>query len=616
MKLSFTITVFLTAILTFNTDLYSQNGWYTITSGTTNNLYGVSFASANSGTVVGLTGTILRTTNGGLNWLPQTAPGTATHLFDVFFINDNTGWIVGDVGKIIKTTNGGSVWSLQTSGTPYELQSVYFMDANTGYAAGWYGTILKTVNGGTTWTTLNAGTQRNLNAISFVNSNLGYAVGLVGKLLKTTNAGVSWDSIVVGTTYALENVFFANANNGNIVGENGTVYKTTNGGANWSTINFGAGTWLNDISASNQNVNISVIIGQGGTVKKTTDGGVHWYSQVSNTSYSLNKVSFSDTSHGFAVGDNGTIIHTTTGGWLPPTAPGLVAPANNATCFSLTGTFTWNDVVPPVATTQLIIATDTGFTNIVFNLGGITNTASGNTSYIMGSGILQYNTLYYWKVKDSNQVAAGPWSLRRSFSSTLATPVAPSLVSPLNNATGVPLNALLQWDSVSNASSYRARIATDSAFTNVVFDSGGITQRPVTVPNGRLQSNTRYFWEVSGSNSCVSGAYSVIRSFRTIDLTGIVTNNGNVPKVYKLYDNYPNPFNPETVIKFDIPTASDVTILIYDVTGKEAARIADGKLEAGSYSYSWNAANYPSGIYFISMRTEKYFSARKMALLK
>jgi photosystem II stability/assembly factor-like uncharacterized protein len=616
MKLSYTIAFILSSVLTFNSLVYSQYGWFTIASGTTNNLYGVSFASANTGVVVGLNGTILRTTNGGINWTPQTAPGTATHLFDVFFINDNTGWVVGDVGKIIKTTNGGALWIQQITGTPYELQSVFFSDANTGYAAGWYGTILKTTNGGTNWTLLNTGTQRNLNAISFVNVSLGFSVGLVGEVLKTTNAGISWDSIAVGTTYALENVFFANANNGNIVGENGTVYKTTNGGANWTTINFGAGTWLKDISASNQNLNVSVIIGQGGTIKKSTDGGSNWYTQVSNTGYWLNKVSFSDTSHGYAVGDNGTIIHTTTGGWLPPIAPGLVTPANNATCFSLTGTFTWNDVVPPVATSQLMIATDTGFTNVVFNLGRIVNTASGNTSYALASGILQYNTLYYWRVKDSNQVAPGPWSVRRSFRTTFAAPTVPGLVSPPNNATGVLLNAALQWDSVANASTYRTRIATDTGFANVVFDSSGIVQHSVTVPNGRLLSNTHYYWKVYASNACVNSVYSVTRNFTTIDLTGIVISNGSVPKVYKLYDNYPNPFNPATVIRFDIPSASEVSISIFDLTGKEVAKIAGGKLDAGSYSYSWNADNYPSGVYFFSMRADKYFSTKKMVLLK
>jgi hypothetical protein len=83
---------------------YSQ--WFPQTSGTTNRLNGVSFTDANTGTVVGSTGTILRTTNGGTNWISQTS-GTTQHLNDVIFIDANTGTAVGWPGIILRTTNGG-----------------------------------------------------------------------------------------------------------------------------------------------------------------------------------------------------------------------------------------------------------------------------------------------------------------------------------------------------------------------------------------------------------------------------------------------------------------------------------------------------------------------------
>jgi photosystem II stability/assembly factor-like uncharacterized protein len=618
MKQHFRLLQFGIVLSIFTLTLYAQPyGWIVSPSGTSNNLYGVSFTSPNTGTAVGLTGTILRTTNGGVNWVSQTSPNGSIHLFDTYFITDMTGWIAGDVGKIIKTTNGGSTWVNQTTPSPYQLTTLVFLDGNTGFVAGWYGTIMKTTNGGTTWTQLNTGTQRNLKGMCFVTTTLGYAVGLVGKVIRTTNAGTSWDSIMIGTSYSLENVYFSDLNNGNIIGENGTVFKTTNGGTNWSSVSFGTTSWLNDISASKQNPFEAAVIGQSGVIRKTSNAGVNWYSQVSNTSFWLHRISFSDTSNGYAVGDNGTIIHTTTGGWLPPTAPGLSAPSNNSTCFSVTGNLVWNNVAAPVATSQVQIATDTGFTNVVYNIGRVYNSTTGSTTTLaIPAGALQYNTLYYWHVKDSNQVSTGPWSTRWNFRTTFPTPAAPNQVAPANNSIGIGLNALIDWDSVANASVYRLRIATDAAFTALVLDSNNITGTQITVPNGKLNINTIYYWRVTASNTCVTSAFSPTWNFRTVQFTGISSNGGEIPKDYRLYDNYPNPFNPVTSIKFDIPHSSYVHISIFDALGRLVETAVDRKMDAGSYTYLWDASSYPSGVYFYSINSESYSTAKKMVLIK
>jgi hypothetical protein len=104
----------------------------------------------NTGTAVGYNGTILRTTDGGANWNPQTS-GTDHILCSVSFTDANTGTAVGIGGTVLRTTDGGTNWVLQTSGTNYDLTDVSFTDANTGTVVGWYGTILRTTNGGTTF---------------------------------------------------------------------------------------------------------------------------------------------------------------------------------------------------------------------------------------------------------------------------------------------------------------------------------------------------------------------------------------------------------------------------------------------------------------------------------
>jgi hypothetical protein len=109
----------------------------------------VSFTDADTGTVVGLNGTILRTTNGGVDWTNQSS-GTTCGLLAVSFIDANTGIVVGLDGTILHTTNGGTTWTNQSSGTTNIFEGVCLTDANTGTAVGANGTILRTITGGVT----------------------------------------------------------------------------------------------------------------------------------------------------------------------------------------------------------------------------------------------------------------------------------------------------------------------------------------------------------------------------------------------------------------------------------------------------------------------------------
>lgn len=106
-------------------------------------LYDASFTDANTGTVVGGGGTILRTTDGGTTWVRQKS-GTANRLTGVSFTDASTGTVVGEEGTILRTTDGGATWMSQTSGTTHYLAGVSFTDANTGTVVGFDGTILRT----------------------------------------------------------------------------------------------------------------------------------------------------------------------------------------------------------------------------------------------------------------------------------------------------------------------------------------------------------------------------------------------------------------------------------------------------------------------------------------
>ena len=106
------------------------------------------YTNNNYGWACGAGGKIIRTTNGGLDWLLGNS-GVNVELRDIIFIDQNEGWSVGLNGRIIHSSDGGANWNIQNSGVNSHLYGVYFADALTGWAVGDNGTILKTENGGT-----------------------------------------------------------------------------------------------------------------------------------------------------------------------------------------------------------------------------------------------------------------------------------------------------------------------------------------------------------------------------------------------------------------------------------------------------------------------------------
>ncbi len=97
---------------------------------------------------------------------------------------------------------------------------------------------------------------------------------------------------------------------------------------------------------------------------------------------------------------------------------------------------------------------------------------------------------------------------------------------------------------------------------------------------------------------------------------GINNAVNSIPEKFALYQNYPNPFNPVTNIKFDLPKNTFVTLKVYDMLGKEAAVLINEEREAGLYNVSWNATEYPSGVYFYMIEAKGFSETRRMVILK
>ncbi len=163
----------------------------------TSNLYGTFFIDTLNGFIVGGYPlippfdpyTILKTVNAGATWSKHFYNKALT---DIYFTDSNNGFIVGVQGTILKTTNGGGFWETKRSSSEYQdLNSVFCIDSNIIWAVGNVGTILKSIDSGNSWELVNSGTTKNLQDITFIDKNNGWVVGDDGIILYTKNGGVT-----------------------------------------------------------------------------------------------------------------------------------------------------------------------------------------------------------------------------------------------------------------------------------------------------------------------------------------------------------------------------------------------------------------------------------------
>ncbi len=87
-------------------------------------------------------------------------------------------------------------------------------------------------------------------------------------------------------------------------------------------------------------------------------------------------------------------------------------------------------------------------------------------------------------------------------------------------------------------------------------------------------------------------------------------------KKFNLSQNFPNPFNPVTTIKFGIVSSSSVSLKIYNSLGKEVHNLLEYNLTPGIYEIKWNAENFSSGIYFYKIEAQDFMEIKKMILVK
>lgn len=495
--------ILLIVLLVSLENVYTQ--WVLQPSGTTNVLTNIFFVDQNTGTAIGLSGTVRKTTNAGLNWIAQTVVNE--HLYCIYFVNANTGFVGGDGGYITRTTNGGSTW--QTLAPPVELyRGLYFFDALTGFACGSTGTIAKTTDGGATWNSMNTGVTITLQNIKFANSLTGYSTGPNGIVLKTTDGGNNWAQQTTGVTELMFGLAVISPEIVYVSGEGGKFIKTTDGGSSWNELNTGI---------INRGVNLSFVNANTGTaaclnniIIRTTNGGANWVRQNSGLSgQDYYGVYFTSMQTGYIAGSDGNILYTTTGGFPVPSTPNLILPVNGAVNVSLNALLDW-DTATSAKTYQVQLATDSSYTTPLLDSSDISLSQIN-----VPAGLLNNNILYFWRVRASNAGSTGNWTYSYRFRTVVALPNAPTLLLPADNSLNIPLNPTFDWDSTSPADYYTLQASPDSSFNYLPVFHTGIPQSFFT-PSVPLEPNFKYYWRISATNPAGTSPWSAKFSFTTV----------------------------------------------------------------------------------------------------
>lgn len=304
-----------------------SSNWAQIISPTTQLLNKLSFVDNNNGWVQGDGGTIINTTDGGMNWNTLYS-AEDTFMLDIYFLNENLGWVLywdlnpPIASKMLKTTDGGISWIPDNCpGEDTFFQSVYFLDSTNGFLAG--SNIYKTSDGGYNWYEVNVFDVDTVppniaylpvKKILFCNNQRGYACGgrfdLVGVMWWTSDAGENWAAKRLGPDPINDIYIFDSLS---VIGLGGDPegffgigkIVTSDGGITWSYEELELSGTVNALSFRTPL--------EGWAVKDnkflfSNDGGAQWVELNTPGEAFLLDLVFTDSLTGYAVGTEGTIL--------------------------------------------------------------------------------------------------------------------------------------------------------------------------------------------------------------------------------------------------------------------------------------------------------------------
>lgn len=225
------------------------------------------------------------------------------------------------------------------------------------------------------------------------------------------------------------------------------------------------------------------------------------------------------------------------------------------------------------------------------------------------------NVTYYYRV----YAYAG--SLRSAYSNIafttaiIDTALIPAAPSNLILTDSTPTSITVEWQDNSN-NELGFIIARREAGQLLFEYIDTVGMDILTYQEVGLTPDNVYFYKVCSYNSFGLSDFTNTVLARTAKSTNIVSQNVIAPDGFFLGDNFPNPFNPSTNIKFGITERSFVKLTIFNSAGMEVDRLLNQNLFAGTYQVRWRGERFSSGVYYYRLETDNFSEVKKMILIK
>jgi photosystem II stability/assembly factor-like uncharacterized protein len=398
-----------------------------------------------------------------------------------------------------------------------------------------------------------------------------------------------WITLNSGTSQNLNSIYFTDSQTGYACGAGGTVIKTTNAGQSWAPLVSGISAELKSIAFINAATGF--ICGYSGTIIMTTNSGLNWSTVSSGSTNHLFGISFANSSNGICAGNSGTMLYTTNGGlnWFIGQPEGFLISFYSAYMVN--------------ASTGYIAGVNTIFSPLV---GKTTNSGANWTfsSFYLNTNEGTLRDIYFFDTQTGITVS-NVWNGTGAISKTTS--------GGANWTTTLFTNAFYGVD-------FSGQTGYAVGFNGSIFKStdSGTTWSAQTCPVTSFLIAVDFIDSITGY---AAGDGGTILKTTNGGAVGIIQTSGNIPQQFSLSQNYPNPFNPSTKIKFDIPAegkgqTADVKLIIYNSLGQQVAELINQGLSPGTYEVEWNAADYPSEIYFYKLTSADFTESKKMILIK
>ncbi len=395
---------------------------------------------------------------------------------------------------------------------------------------------------------------------------------------------------------------------------------------------YSQATALNEYSLKFENSSTATLVGEGGLIMKTTDNGITWSEKTSNVSSVLFGVATLGTI-AVAAGENGVVLRTTDNGdnWetvLPGTIENLndaeiiagtraIVCGNNGEIFlSEDAGLSWTDISSGTTsnlTDILFLNADNGF--IVGASSTLLHTTDGGSSW--------QNVDLSFTNSDFNAIAAldaaNLFIVGNSGALFISNDAGETWYGQMGFSYENNFNDIVFFDALSGT------IAADDGLILFTTD-GGQSWYPGETSSIRSGYDFYSVAFSSPSNGISIGSNGVDvystdggQTWSETPSPSNIVLNRDIPK-FSLGQNYPNPFNPVTMINFEMPSDGNMSLKVYDITGKEVITLAEGYKTRGSYSISFNGSGLSSGVYIYKLTVNSGSSnineVKKMILTK